>query len=159
MSYDELEDPAYNPFAEDNGYLSESNDLGNGSSSESSKLNNSQLVLSLSTQSSVKGIGGEQGKRSRLVPEISIPPHSAGLHPLKSALATQNDTDLGVTRPHLSRIINEGTLINLKSSEPEDTSTIKVPLAQETEVIVHEVSLSNFFQQVSVFIDLNQYLR
>src|ERR1700734_3499379 len=102
MSYDELEDFAYNPFAEDNGYLSDSNDLGHGSSSSSqavSELNDSQLVLSLSTQNSVKGITGEQGKRNRFVPEISIVPHSAGLHPLKSALATQDDTDLGVTRP------------------------------------------------------------
>jgi hypothetical protein len=141
MSYDGLGGLTYNPFAEENGHLSESN-LAQGSSSSSlPQLNN---ALSLSAQKSVKGTTGEQGKRNRSVPEISILPQSAGcLHPLKSALARQNDTalyDLGVTRPHLSRIINESTLINDDSFELDNTSTIKTPSDEETDVIVHEAS-------------------
>lgn len=143
MSYDEPEDFTYNPFAEDNDCLPESNLANPFSSSSAAKFSNPQLA-SLSEQNSVKGTPGKRGKR--FVPEISIVPHSAGLHPLKSAaLAAQNDSvpyDLGVTRPHLSRIINERTLINVKSSEFEDNLTTKTPLPsdEETEVIVHEAS-------------------
>ena len=135
MSYDEPGDPTYNPFAEHNDYRY--------SSPSVPKLNK---PLSLSAQASVKGTTGEQGKRNLSVPEISIVPEGVGsLHPLKSALARQNDTalyDLGVTRPHLSRIINERTLINDNLSELENTSTIKTPSAsdEETEVIVHKAS-------------------
>jgi len=145
MSTDELEELVHNPFAEDNDYLSESNLAHGFSSSSVPNLRNPQPALPLSEQNSVKGIIGERGKHSHSVPEISIVPHSDGLHPLKLALATQNDIvpyDLGVTRPHLSRIINERTLMNVKSSDVEDTLTIKTPLApeEETEVIVHQAS-------------------
>ena len=152
MSYDGSEDIAYNPFAEGNDYLSESY-LAHQFSSSSSipKLSNLQLASSPSEQDFAKGTTGEGRKHSRSVPEISIPPHSAGLHPLKSALAAQNNAvlyDLGVTRPHLSRIINEGTFINVKSSELDDNNLkLRTPLAsdEETEVIVHKASPSNRF--------------
>ncbi|KAF8813905.1 hypothetical protein BYT27DRAFT_7220244 [Phlegmacium glaucopus] len=152
MFYDESEDLVYNPFAED---LSESNLTHGFSSSSVHKLSDPQLALSLSEQNSVKRTAGERRKHSRSVPEISIVPHSDGLHPLKSALATQNDTvlyDLGVTRPHLSRIVNERTSINVKSSEPEDTLTIKTPLGsdEETEVIVHQVTSKDSLAGVSL---------
>jgi hypothetical protein len=129
MSYDESGDLTYNPFAEDNDYVSESN----------LAQENSSSLLSNSAQNSVKGVTGEGGKNT---PEISIVPESpVCLHPLKSALARQNDTvlyDLGITRPHLSRIINESSLV---MSEQDDTSVFATPPAsnEEIEVIVHEV--------------------
>lgn len=157
MSYDESEDLAYKPFAEDNDYLSESNVAhGFASSSVPSKHSNPQLVLSLSEpNSAVQGTTDEGGKHNHSAPDISIVRHTAGLHPLKSALATQNDTvlyDLGVTRPHLSRIINERTLINDKSSELEDSLTIQTPLAsdKEIEVIIHEVASKDSLAGVSL---------
>ena len=144
MSFDESGDLTHNPFAEDND-VSESILAQEYSSPLVPKLSN---PLSLSAQNSVKGTtqAGEGGKRTRSVPEICVVPESAGgLHPLKSALARQNDNvlyDLGITRPHLSRIISESTLIMDSLSEQEDTSTFTTPPAsnEETEVIVHEVS-------------------
>ena len=142
MSFDESGDLTHNPFAEDND-VSDTSIAQEYSSSLVPKLSN---PLSLSAQDSVKGTTGERGKRTRSVPEISIIPESAsGLHPLKSALARQNDTvlyDLGITRPHLSRIINERTVIKDSLSEQDDTSAFPKPPAsnEEIEVIVHEVS-------------------
>ena len=154
MSSDELGDLTHNPFAEDNDYVSESNPAQGYLSSLVPKLSN------LSAQNSVKGSTGEVGKRTRSVPEISVVPDSAGgLHPLKSALARQDDTvlyDLGITRPHLSRIISERALIKDSLSEQGDTSTITIPPAsdEEIEVIVHEVSSikpSSFFSLLIYF--------
>lgn len=151
MSSDESGDLTHNPFAEVNDYVSESNLAQGHSNSLVPKLSS---PLSLSTQDSVKGTTGEGGKRTCSVLEISVVPESAvGLHPLKSPLARQNDTvlyDLGITRPHLSRIVGERTLIKDSLSEQNDTSTITAPPAsdEEIEVIVHEVSsikLSLFF--------------
>lgn len=141
MSFDESRDLTHNPFAEDNGYVLGSNLAQENSSSLVPKLSN---PLSLSAHISVKGTTGEGEKRTRSVPEISIVPGSAGgLHPLKSALARQNDTvlyDLGITRPHLSRIISESTLIKDILSDQDDRSTIPPASDEEIEVIVHEVS-------------------
>ena len=140
MSFDESGDLTHNPFAEDNDYVSESSIAQEYPNSLVPKL------LSLSAQSSVKRTTDEGGKRIRSVPrEISVVPESAGgLHPLKSALARQDGNlyDLGITRPHLSRIINERTLIKDSLSEQDDTSTFTTPPApnDEIEVIVHEVS-------------------
>ena len=163
MSCDELEDIAYNPFAEDNDYISESHQF---SSSSVPKLSRPQPALSLNEQNFVKGTPGDGGKHSRSILEISIPPHDAAVHPLKSALAAQNDAvlyDLGVTRPHLSRIISEGTFINVKSSELDNSLKIRTPLAsdEETEVIVHEVSplkIFTFFFFTDVF-DISGYFK
>lgn len=143
MSSDELGDLTHNPFAEDNDYVSDSNLAQGYSSSLAPKLSN---PLSLSAENSVKGTIDEGGKRTRSVPEISVAPGSpGGLHPLKSALARQDDNvlyDLGITRPHLSRIISERTLMKDTLSEQGVSSTITTPPAsdEEIEVIVHEVS-------------------
>jgi hypothetical protein len=153
MSFDELGDLTHNPFAEDNGYVPGSN-LQEYSSSLVPKLSN---PLSLRVQNSVKGTTGERGKRTRSVPEISIVPESAGgLHPLKSALTRQNDTtlyDLGITRPHLSRIINGTTLIKDSLSGQDDTSSTLPSSDEEIEVIIHNVSsisLSLFFTHLVI---------
>ena len=143
MSYDESGDLTHNPFAEDNDYLSESILDQENSSSLFTKLSN-PLSLSAQNSGSVKGTTGEGGKRLRSVPEISIVESAVGLHPLKSVLARQNDNvlyDLGITRPHLSRIISERTLIKDNLSEQDDTSTVTTPPAskEEIEVIVHQV--------------------
>ena len=141
MSFDESGDLTHNPFAEDIGYVLGSNLAQEYSSSLVPKLSN---TLSLSAQNSVKGTTAEGGKRTRPVPEISVVAESAGgLHPLKSALARQNDTvlyDLGITRPHLSRIVSESTLIKDNLSEQDDISTTSPVSDEEIEVIVHEVS-------------------
>ena len=154
MSFDESGDLIYNPFAEENGYVSGSNLAQEYSSSLVPKLSN---PLSLSAQNSFKGTTDEGGKRTRPVPEISVVPESAGgLHPLKSALARQNDTalyDLGITRPHLSRLISERNLTKDSLSEQDDTSTFTTPPSnEEIEVIVHEVSSIKIYLPFSLFI-------
>ena len=63
------------------------------------------------------------------------------LHPLRSAgLANgSSEGDAGITRPHLSRIVKVGTLVDapcIQSDDISDTSSLSV---EEKDVLVHEV--------------------
>lgn len=53
-------------------------------------------------------------------------------------------SDAGITRPHLSRMVNVGTLVD--TSSIKDSSTLEVPSVriEEKEVLVHEVSRNLF---------------
>jgi len=61
------------------------------------------------------------------------------LHPLRSAGLTNGSSDAGITRPHLSRIVKVGTLVDappIQSDNPDGTSPLK---GEEKCVLVHEV--------------------
>ncbi|KAF8971091.1 hypothetical protein BDZ97DRAFT_1651638 [Flammula alnicola] len=157
MSYDDSDDLAYNPFAEQDYYSSGSN-LAQGYYSSAFFPMPSEPVLgrrrsSLTEQTSSKGNEGRR-KHNRSRTEIQIVPHSAGLHPLKSALARIDgpvDEDLGITRPHLSRIVNEGTLVDIPSSAQDATFDKNLPLPEEEkEVIVHHVTSKDSLAGVSL---------
>jgi hypothetical protein len=67
---------------------------------------------------------------------------------LKSALAIAKDgifQDVGITRPHLSRIVNEGVLVDVSSADV-DVATNKTPPSSdgEKDVIVHQVCHCTF---------------
>ncbi|KDR75097.1 hypothetical protein GALMADRAFT_226745 [Galerina marginata CBS 339.88] len=164
MSYDESDDLAYNPFAEESDYASNStSNLAQGyySSAFFPKLSNSRPTLrrrrsSLTDQSSLKG-NERRSKHARSRTEIQIVPHSAGLHPLKSALARAEGTvfqDVGITRPHLSRMVNEATLVDAPLVDAPLSDTVADQpahsLDQEKEVIVHQVSQNDSLAGVSL---------
>ncbi|KAF9482211.1 hypothetical protein BDN70DRAFT_801886 [Pholiota conissans] len=151
MLNDDSDDLSYNPFAEPEDDYSPTggSNLAQGyySSAFFPKLSHSQPTLrrrrSSSNDYARAKPNGELRKHTRTRTEIQIdvPPQSAGLHPLKSALARVDDSsyeDLGITRPHLSRIINEGS----SAEVPVSDDNIKRPPSPEEEkdVIIHQVS-------------------
>ncbi|PPQ84579.1 hypothetical protein CVT25_015782 [Psilocybe cyanescens] len=161
MSYDNSDDLAYNPFAEEDDRPSSASSSTQGyySSAFFPKLSPSRPTLRRRRSLTDKSLkDGQQSKRHTRTPtEIQItPPYSAGLHPLKSALAaTNNDStlqDLGVTRPYLSRIVNEGTLVDAPLLLQEGTVADRILPSpdQEKDVIVHRVSSRDSLAGVSL---------
>jgi hypothetical protein len=160
MSHDESDDLAYNPFAEQYDDSSRSTQAqGYFNSAFFPRISSAGPTLrrrrsSLADRAPLKGTEGLK-KHLRSRTEIRIVPHSAGLHPLKSALAVANGAvfqDVGVTRPHLSRIVNEGTLIDVPSAEIDVAANKTTPSSdEEKEVIVHKVCHHTFLQlQIAV---------
>lgn len=161
MSHDESDDLAYNPFAEQYDDSSESTQTqGYFNSAFFPRISPAEPTLrrrrSALARAPLKGPEGLKNHlRSRT--EIQIVPHSAGLHPLKSALAVANGAvfqDVGVTRPHLSRIVNEGTLIDVPSAEIDVVANKTTPSSdEEKEVIVHNVCHHTFLQLQTAVVD------
>jgi len=155
MSHDESDDLAYNPFAEEYDGSSGSTPAQGYYSSASSfflPLSPTQPTLrrrrsSLTDGAPVKGTEARK-RHLRSRTEIQIVPHSAGLHPLKSALTAVNGAvfqDVGITRPHLSRIVNEGALVDVPSIGIDVvTNETPTPSDEEKEVIVHHVCHRTF---------------
>lgn len=150
MSYDGLDDPHFNPFAEDQASASNLSQPGYYSSAFFPMLSNTRPTLrrrrsSLSAQSLKDGNESEwtPSKHTRARTELQIMPHSPVVHPLKSALAAINGPifpDLGITRPHLSRIVNDSSLMDASdSTEGSLEGTIPSFPDQEKDVIVHQV--------------------
>ncbi|KAF8160695.1 hypothetical protein B0H34DRAFT_672838 [Crassisporium funariophilum] len=143
MSYDDSDDLAYNPFAEEDNFASGSN---------LTQTHYSSALLPKLERESAQGTNGRK-KHTRSVTAINIVPHSAGLHPLKSALAAPNTAifrDLGVTRPHLSRIVNEGTLVDAPTIGSDEVLNPAVPPDEERDVIMHEVTSKDSLAGVSL---------
>ena len=153
MSHDESDDLAYNPFSEQYddspGFI---DTQGYFNSAFFPRLSPTRPTLrrrrsSLADRAPLKD-SEDLKKHVRSRTEIHIVPHSAGLHPLKSALAVANGAvfqDVGITRPHLSRIVNEGSLIDVPSAEIDVAANNTIPpLDEEKEVIVHHVCPSSF---------------
>jgi len=150
MSYDGSEELAYNPFAEgdDEDVTGSHQTHGYYSSAFFPKAGASNPTLRHRRSSSTDKLGAksnaERKRHLRSRTEIQIvPPNSAGLHPLKSALAGTIGAvfqDTNVTRPHLSRMVNEGNLVDAPSVEDEGMSNGS-PLTgdDEKDVIVHQV--------------------
>lgn len=142
------DDLSYNPFSEEYVHQSPSN-LAQGyySSAFFPKLSPSRPTLRRRRSSLTEAFSRDEYKRHARTPtDIQIPPPSAGLHPLKSALAAANigytPDDLGITRPYLSRVVNEGILVDAPSS----SKTERPPPSpdQEKDVIVHQVRIALF---------------
>lgn len=60
------------------------------------------------------------------------------LHPLRSAGLASDPANAGITRPHLSRIVNVGTLVDTTVSQPKDVDFASFR-NKEKDVLVHEV--------------------
>ncbi|KAF9527324.1 hypothetical protein CPB83DRAFT_884302 [Crepidotus variabilis] len=158
MSYDDSDDLAYNPFAD------EINNEPTGSNVATGYFNSAffpepssptttlrRRRSSLSNKSPTKPVLGKK-KHTRALSEIEITPHSAGLHPLKSALAATIGVvfqDSGVTRPNLSRLVSEAN--NHDGPEEEEDTKGPPPIRdEETDVIVHQVTLKDSLAGVSL---------
>jgi hypothetical protein len=61
------------------------------------------------------------------------------LHPLRSAGLANGSGDAGITRPHLSRIVKVGTLVDAPSIQSDNTSDASSLSVEEKDVLVHEV--------------------
>ncbi|KAH9485080.1 LysM and putative peptidoglycan-binding domain-containing protein 1 [Psilocybe cubensis] len=163
MSYDKSDDLAYNPFAHEDDHRppsASSSIQGYYSSAFFPKVSPSKPTLRRRKSLADKSFKLEQHPRNhaRIPTEIQItPPYSAGLHPLKSALAATNNGsilhDLDVTRPYLSRIVNEGNLVDAPLLV-DGTVADKIPPSQvsdlEKDVIVHQVSSKDSLAGVSL---------
>ena len=150
MSFNDSDDLSYNPFAEQDDYSAYSGGSniaqGHYSSAYLHKAPNSPPSLRHRRSSSTDHVkrNGSQGKRvgPRFEVQIQVP-HSAGLHPLKSALAKIDSSsveDLGNTRPSLSRLVNEGSFGNTTAVEHDVNSEgSSTPPEDEKDVIIHQV--------------------
>jgi len=153
MLYGDSEDPEYNPFAEGGSGSHDPSTSGSNlvqasySSAFFPNSSNSRPTLrrrrsSLSVKLSSNGDGGST-RHARSFTDIEIPPYSAGLHPLRTALAGINGTDFedlgGVTRPHLLRAVNDANLGDASSPDRELSEEPSPSQEQEKEVIVHQV--------------------
>ncbi|KAF8902904.1 hypothetical protein CPB84DRAFT_1905355 [Gymnopilus junonius] len=159
MSYDDPDDPRYNPFAEEQSSISNHAQPGYYSSAFFPTLSNTQPTLrrrrsSLTARSLKDEDEWSRPKHARTRTEIQIIPHSPIVHPLKSALAGINGAvfpDLGITRPHLSRILNDSVLFDTSESVEDSLAVITPPSPdQEKDVIVHQVSSTDSLAGVAL---------
>lgn len=141
MSFTGVDDPTYNAFADDERFQHIT----------SAGFYSSAFLPPLTLRRRQSPSLIEQGllqpeRHSRARTEIQIvPPNSAGLHPLKSALAAATfdavlpDTVTHVTRPNLSRIVGWANVADVKdgelTSKPSDIAD------EERDVIVHQVCI------------------
>ena len=145
MSFTGVDDPTYNAFADDERFQHIT----------SAGFYSSAFVPPLTLRRRQSPSLNEQGllqpeHHSRARTEIQIvPPNSAGLHPLKSALAAATfdavlpDTVTHVTRPNLSRIVGRSSVADIKNevltSKPPDIAD------EERDVIVHQVCILSLY--------------
>ena len=165
MSHAESDDLAYNAFAEQYDDSSEfTQTQGYFNSAFFPRISPTAPTLrrrrsTLVDRTPLKGPEGFK-KHLRSRTEIHIVPHSAGLHPLKSALAVANGAvfqDVGVTRPHLSRIVKEGTLVDVPSAEIDVAANKTTPTSdEEKEVIVHHVWHHTFLHLRIMLLTMSQ---
>lgn len=146
MSYDVSDDPAYNPFAEGNqGYERPALSQGFYTSAFLPSLTNARWPSpSKDDEEAGRRVGRNGNLRARSEVQV-VPPNSAGLHPLKSALFAAVDDSFSdnthVTRPNLSRIVNGGRYSPSSKDEVGESSSNKVDVAnEEKDVIVHHAS-------------------
>jgi hypothetical protein len=71
-------------------------------------------------------------------------PSGGNLHPLRSSGLTTGSGDPGITRPHLSRIVKVGTLVDAPPIQSDDTNDSSSLSVEEKDVLVHEVCLVLF---------------
>lgn len=145
-SFDSLE---FNPFSE---FTQETSD--GGSLDETGVHNYSSAVhpkhharpsirhrKSSSNESSISRSGSRM-RHARSHTEVSVGSRSGdGIHPLRTGFNGTQDT--GVTRPHLSRMVNTGNLVDaptVDSDRPQSSvSRTSSAGTEERDVLVHEV--------------------
>lgn len=146
MSYNVADDdPTYNPFAEDERFRS----LTPAGRYSSAFFPSSTLRRRQSPSLNEQGFlhEGHPKRHTRAHTEIQIvSPNSAGLHPLKSALAAATfdavlpETVIHVTRPNLSRIVGGANTLDVPSDKDRKLTKKPPDMAdQERDVIVHQV--------------------
>lgn len=81
----------------------------------------------------------ERHVRSRKEVHANRRASDGSLHPLRSAGLAPGSDDAGVTRPHLTRIVNVGTLVDAPPIPSDDTEEISSTPVEEMDVLVHEV--------------------
>jgi len=146
MSYNGPEDPTYNPFADrsttSQGFYS------------SAFFPNIEAVPALRRRPASLLVERPEEQRKnhvRVKSEVQIvPPNTAGLHPLKSALVATVGSVLSdatqVTRPNLSRVVSEANPKDaLGDHNGESTSKSEDVANEERDVIVHHVCAHSFF--------------
>jgi hypothetical protein len=149
MSHDDPDDITYNPFAEERDYSPATSKLvtthsGHYSSSFVPKSATSRPSLRFRRKGSAdQAYISDPEDNKKHARTRSDSPKSAGLHPLKSALAGLNGAvfpDLGITRPHLSRLVSDSNVADdIPESSTNGKSQSQPSPAQETDVIVHHV--------------------
>ena len=146
MSYNGPEDPTYNPFAEHNHHHDRS--ITSQGFYSSAFFPNLQVVPTLRRRPSSLLVEhnqqpeGQRKKQLRVKPEAQVvPPNTAGLHPLKSALvATIGSVLSDVTRPNLSRVVSEANPPDAPSGHNGESTSKPADVAnEERDVIVHQV--------------------
>lgn len=84
------------------------------------------------------GVVSKVHRRSHTDTDIGQP--GSATHPLKSAALRTMFHDVGVTRPHLSRIVNTGTLVDAPALNADQVSITSSPTTEaEKDVLIHEV--------------------
>lgn len=142
MSTADLE---FNPFSSEHSIaISKASSSTNPLNFTSSRPNSSRHRTS-SSSGSESFHRLRRGGHERAQTEI-VGASSSYSHPLRGASAFATEFDDTVTRPHLTRILNDGMLFD----NPSDTSTPEdeEPNPPEAEVLVHEVGIRSI---LSVF--------
>lgn len=149
MSHDDPDDITYNPFAEERDHPPTTSkliatDSGHYSSSFFPKSATSRPSLRFRRKPSLdQPFINDPEDNKKHTRTRSDSPKSAGLHPLKSALAGLNGAvfpDLGITRPHLSRLVSDAnTPGDAYESSTNSKSQSQPSPPQERDVIVHHV--------------------
>ncbi|KAG6891485.1 hypothetical protein C0992_005623 [Termitomyces sp. T32_za158] len=80
------------------------------------------------------------------MPELEESSSNGNLHPLRSAGLAQGQNDAGVTRPHLSRVLNVGTLVD---APPVANNHLSSP-HEARDVFIHVVSPGDSLAGVSL---------
>ena len=142
MSFNGVDDPAYNPFADDERFQHITSAGFYGSAFFPPSTLRRRQSPSLNEQGLL-----HPKRHSRARTEIQIvPPNSAGLHPLKSALAAATfdavlpDTVTHVTRPNLSRIVGGANVADVPGDKDGELKPPDI-VDEERDVIVHQVCI------------------
>ncbi|KAG5646255.1 hypothetical protein DXG03_004082 [Asterophora parasitica] len=122
---------ALDPFAEDVTTVAQAVSLGDDKRRQ--RGNSSLRRQSLETRDEISIVAE---KWTRSCTEVDTRANGSALHPLRSAGLAPGPSDAGVTRPHLSRILDVGTLVDAPPVEADDTPDTPV---EEKDVLVHEV--------------------
>ncbi|KAF8236048.1 hypothetical protein L208DRAFT_1391487 [Tricholoma matsutake] len=72
------------------------------------------------------------------------------LHPLRSAGLANGSGDAGITRPHLSRIVKVGTLVDAPAIQSDNTSDISSLSDEAKDVLVHKIDSKDSLAGVSL---------
>ncbi|RDB25472.1 Ribosomal lysine N-methyltransferase 4 [Hypsizygus marmoreus] len=73
--------------------------------------------------------------------------NSGHVHPLRSAGVRAGPNDAGVTRPHLSRMLDVGPLVD---APPLESEGLAIPVTEEKDVVVHDIKPGDSLAGVSL---------
>ncbi|KAF5380513.1 hypothetical protein D9615_004747 [Tricholomella constricta] len=77
------------------------------------------------------------GKHTRSCTDFDISTSSGSIYPLRSAGLASEPNDAGITRPHLSRVLNVDTLVD---APPVEADSIPDTSVEVKDVLVHEIN-------------------